>query len=181
MKKALVLLTTVMSCILFSSCDSTDGGERDRSLAGSISFRHYFITAAGTYDGTLLEYLQRDGSHLSIEKLSDTEVSLECVSEWGEETNFKISIPYIPVSGVPDNAALDYTSTEVVVIHNETEYTSVGTSIKGWIKEENFEENKNTRSNAGLDIYMPSYNCDIEIECTLDGKKLIITITSATY
>ncbi len=177
MEKAAVLIA-ILGCILFSSCEktsATDDGTRDMSLAGSISFDHYWIKATATYDGSSLDDFYYRRSYLTIEKKSNTVVSMSCDFLWGE-TNLHIYIDRIPVFGEPNNAAFDYNSEYVYVEYNDIAgYDASNVSVKGWIREALYKPNMTTA--ATRNIYRPRYTCEIEIECTIGGKLFNMVIT----
>ena len=173
MKKILFCLAVIGSSVLFSSCEPKCGQDRDMSLAGSISssFVYYSFTATGEYDGTSLgEY--RNDYDISFTKQSDTNVSMGYGGIFGEEeTAVGIYIPSIPLHGDPDNVTFDYVSDHATVVYNDVEYSSIRTSIKGWVRNENFKPEA-TRCSPAVQEFL----CEIDIECLLDGKKLKIDI-----
>lgn len=173
MKKLLLCLVTLT---LFSSCEPVS--HRDMSLAGSVSFDNYFITAMGEYGGVdlgeLVGYEEYLSSYLSIIKTSETEISLECLTTWADsETIFHITIPRIPLEGEPDDVYFDYSAPNATVIYNDIEYSPIDISVSGWITEK--LAMIDTRSSA--DPYIPTYFFEIEIRCTLNNKQLDMIIT----
>ena len=181
MKKLVIIAITVCCQILITSCDDKSDWTTfpvpppDNSLAGSISFDGYGMTANASLDGDVLDNYQVRGSWLEISKVSDTEVDMFCFSRWGE-TILKVSIPAITVLGEPYDAIFDFLSDDTTVTHDDVEYTSVITSVTGWIKcvDPPLSYIMSTRNMpASLD-----YTCDININCDLDGKILNLSITS---
>lgn len=180
MKKRLAIITAFFcSCVLTTSCNDNEtktmGYERDHSLAGSISFVGYKMEAEGSYAENVLENFQYDLSHLDIRKVSDTEIMLFCFSKWGE-TTYKILVPIVSVLGEPHNATFDYSSNDATVTSNDTEYTSISATIKGWIKEINIQQSPN--NGGGSDPATPNYTCEIIINCNIEGQVLSLKITS---
>jgi hypothetical protein len=146
------------------------------TLAGSISFGHYYFIAVGEYDSTSLgEYSYNIYSEgMNLLKQSDTEVSMDCYTEWGEtKTSIEIKIPNIPLDGEHDNVIFDYTSKNASVFFDNTEYNPVDVSIKGWIRNKQFKP-KITRGEPVTQTYL----LEIEIDCVLDDKPLHLTLTS---
>lgn len=178
-KKSTIITAIICACIFITSCNDnetkTTGYERDKSLAGSISFVGYKIEAEGLYSEIVLENFKYDLSHLSIKKVSDTEVAFFCFSKWGE-TTLKVSIPLIIVSGSPHDATFDYSSNDATITYNNTEHTSISATINGWIKETNVQQSSNYRGSS--DPATPDYTCEIIINCNIDGKALNLKITS---
>jgi len=176
MKNIIGITAFICYSLFLSSCgDNADefppGFTRDKSLAGSIAFSRYAIEVTGVYEGIELQSNPHTtGNILALFKLSDTEVSLLCHTEWEDHT-FRISIPYLPVFGEPSDASFDYTSGEAMLTHNELEYNSVDVKVNGWIT----EVEPNTRNSP----HRPKYKSNITIDCCPDGKKLSLLITYA--
>ena len=177
----------LFSCLLAAACNDDDDGERttccyepDRSLAGSISLINWYkMGAEGSYDGSTLDNYEYDMSSLDFDKVSDTKVRLYCLSTWGE-TTLAITIPEITVSGKPYDVTFDCSCGETTVIYDDVEYTSVSTAINGWIK---LAEPPGVSLENDGDISRdspatPDYNCDINIDCNVEGKMLSLKITS---
>ncbi len=177
MRKLIIITTVICGLIITSSCNHDETRtiihERDHSLAGSISFDGYYMVAEGSFDGDELDGFQYELSQLNLYKVSDTEVEMFCSSRW-DQTTLEISIPLIAVSGKPHDATFDYSTDDVSVTYDNIEYTSVSTTINGWIKEVSF-----TRS-SDSDVATPDYTCNIIINCDLNGKRLSLIITYAS-
>ena len=176
-KKSTIITAIICCCIFITSCNDTKtiGYERDKSLAGSISFVGYKMEAEGLYSEIVLENFQYGLSHLDIRKVSDTEVSFFCFSKWGE-TTLKVDIPLIIVSGKPHDATFDYSSNDATVTYNNIEHTPIRATINGWIKETNVQQSSNNKGSS--DPATPHYTCEIIINCNIDGKALNLKITS---
>lgn len=188
MKKIILIMTVMIcGCLFTTSCDKEEEEEvlhtggpypRDTSLAGSVSFTpsQYIIEAEGVYGKTILKDLESNESILDTDKVSDTEIALDCQIIWGE-TIFNISIPKIPLAGVAYDATFDYKSEAATVTYNDNKYAAVSTSIKGWIKEVPMKANKSSTKNISKEIAPNFYECEININCTIDGKPLSLKIT----
>ncbi|NDV58636.1 hypothetical protein [Bacteroides sp. 519] len=173
MTKVYLVLTMIFSYIMVSSCTNevmhTDLVPDRGTLTGSISFSTYYYMngAEGVYNGKGLEDYQPWSSFFYIKKVSEKEVSIHCVPKWGTST-LDIFVPLVPVNGKPHNATFDYSTKDAVIKCNTDKEETAEVSIKGWIKEEGF-----TR-----DIHIPNYECEIEIDCTVNQERLKIKITS---
>lgn len=178
-KRQIIITAIIYGCIFITSCNDNETKttvyERDNSLAGSISFSGYKMEAEGLYSEFALENFQYDQSHLTIGKVSDTEVAFFCFSKW-DETILKVNIPLITLSGTPHDATFDYSSNDATITYNNTEHTSISATINGWIKETNVQQSSNNR--GGSDPATPDYTCEIIINCNIDGKALTLKITS---
>ncbi len=180
-KLAIIIAIAVLCQILTTSCDDKTEWialpipPPDNSLAGSIDVPGYRMTLEGSLDGRALDNYQIDGSWLDISKISDNKVDLLCFSVWGE-TMLKVPIPVITVLGEPYDAIFDYLSDDTTVTCDDVEYTSVVTSVTGWIRRENVPLSyiMGSRSEPTL----PIYTCEIIINCDIDGKILNLKITS---
>lgn len=188
MKKITSIMTALLCCALFTtSCHTddeigqTDNYPRDTSLAGSVSFSpsQSIIVAEGIYGETILKDLVSNQSRLDTDKVSDTKIGLDCHIIWGA-TEFNISIPKIPLSGVAYDATFDYTSDAASVTYNDNQYHAVKTTIKGWIKEVPLDVNKSLSKSVSHDIAPIFYECEITITCTIDEKPLNIKITEVS-
>lgn len=112
-----------------------------------------------------------------IKEASDSVISFSCEYKFGGEIT-KISIPKIPITGKNFNVAFNHESSEGTVRHRNTEYTSVLTSVTGWINEPSIlkDQSKNnhpTKTSPAIWIY----EYQIDITCILDGKTLHIKTT----
>ncbi len=176
MKKLLFYFVAIVNCILFSSCSDMFGCgvERDMTLAGSITSgsTEYPFIATGEYDGSPLgEYSDSYGPVFN--KISDTNISMNCHTRWGEtEMIIDIIIPSIPLNGEPDNVTFDFTSANATVSYDGIEYSPVEMSVKGGIRNVDFIPDATRCSPA---IY--EFLCEIDMECLLDGKKLKLNLT----
>lgn len=178
--KKIYLLALVMVCSSFLSCKENDSPvftedpPPDSTLAGSISFNDYRITAEGTYDGTKLKAFDVD-SFMDIVKVSDTEVSFNCRPMWSD-SEYKIVIPSIKVSGEPYNVAFDSTSANATVWYKETQYVGCEASVNGWIKRKSVNLSP-ASSHDGMP-YPMEYTCAITISAEVSGKMLQVEILS---
>lgn len=174
----------ICGCLFTTSCNkeedewqSTSGPfPRDTSLAGSVSLSQYIIEAEGGYGEIILKDMKSNESRLNIDKVSDTEIALYCHMIW-KETKFNISIPKIPLAGVAYDATFDYKSETATVTYNDNKYATVSTSIKGWIKEVPMKVNKSSNKSTKDSPAPFFYKCEININCTIDGKPLNLKIT----
>ena len=179
MKRLALIAVIICGCIL-TACDNNDdethtlGYERDNTLAGSISFAGYKMVANGVYEENVLDGFQYNLSHITIDKVSDTEVMLFCYSKWGE-TTIKVLIPVILVSGEPHNVTFDYSSNDAMITYDDVESPLSGVTINGWIKEVLADESSNNGGDE--DPATPHYLCDIVINC---AEVLTLEITSVT-
>lgn len=186
MKKITSIMTALLCCALFTtSCHTddeigqTDNYPRDTSLAGSVYMNSYkVIKAEGTFDGKVLDNLESDISIFDVTKDSDTDIALQCLTEWGNQV-FEVNIRCIPLSGIAYDVTFDHTS-GAGVIYNGHRYTPY-TTVKGWIKKVDTKSDKSLNGYITKDIAIFSYDCDIEISCTLDDKPLRLKITSINY
>jgi hypothetical protein len=179
MKKSVIIFAMIYGCLLALSCNDNEtnimGYERDNSLAGSISFVGYKMEAKALYNDQALDNFQYDLSHIDVRKVSDNEVFLFCFSKW-DDTTLIISIPVVAVLGQPHDAIFDYLSNDATVTYNGIEYTSINSTIKGSIKE--IETQQSSDNDGGSDPATPSYDCEINIECNVNGKVLNFKILS---
>ncbi len=194
MQKLITIATIIGGSLLAISCEQHTGGwERDLSLAGSVSFYfgpYYIKEATCTYDGEVPGELHYLKSTVYTQKVSDTEVSLSCVAQWGAAT-FKVSIPVMALSGEPYNVTFDYTSEDATVVYIDGTAAPVSDSatatIAGWIKEPVMLRTStgsaagNLDSSSDSDPAIPEYTCDINIGSTLNGVPLNIRITDISH
>lgn len=187
MKRLVIPIAIIIFSCTFLSCQKEEGLDhpdfkRDTTLAGSVSsiFHATHMDVEGTFNETTLGYLEKNNSFFDINKVSDTVISFRCAYEFdgeSDEVTF-ISIPKIPLTGKPFDAAFNHASSDVIVHHRNIEYSSVLTSVKGWIKELSIIENRarnniSTKTSPAIWIY----DYQIDITCVLDGKILNIKTT----
>lgn len=186
MKKIIRIMTVIIcSCLFTTSCHTddeigqTDNYPRDTSLAGSVYMNSYkVIEAEGTFDGKTLDNLESNISIFDVDKDSDTAITLHCLTEWGDQV-FEVNMGLIQLSGIAYDVTFDHTS-ETGVIYNGHRYTP-NTTVKGWIKKVGTKSDKSLNGYITKDIAIFSYNCDIEISCTIDDKPLRLKIKSINY
>jgi hypothetical protein len=180
MKKLAVILAFVACWAISISCGSPkfDYDDYDNSLTGSISYM-FRADAEGIFDGVL--FFPDDNSpavhaFCSISKVSNNTVyfwcNLESLVENDEWKTSSIHIPELPITGEPYDVAFDYTSSEASVSHDETEYKPVNVTIQGWMRDTGTFLDYTRKS----PIY-PEFDCDITINCTIDGKELEMKIS----
>lgn len=182
MKNIIALMMLFICGCCFSSCDFThtrDNYPIDSTLAGSINYGHYTVGAEGSYDGVELGFASQVA--IEVSKVSDNEISLMCRAGWSTLVTepwenakiIEVSIPKIPLSGRPFDVMFDHESNDAKVLYNQTKYTDVKTSVKGRVKDEQMISSINTRT-----LWNPKYNCEINIDCVVDGKAVSLKITS---
>lgn len=178
MKKIAVFLPLLICGLFTLSCkeNAEESGiyPPDKSLAGSVHIDAYRFEAKAKYDGTELDGFKYDTGLLVVDKKADTEVNLMCSSKWNN-IPLKIYIPKIVLSGKSYDVTFDSTSNESTVSFDNKDYTSVPTTVKGWIRQTDYAPtNKTTRTSPARNSYL----CEINIECTIDGKVLSFIISS---
>lgn len=181
--KQLIIPIIILSCTFFS-CEKevwhqTDNYPQDTTLAGSVSFYANRMNAEGIFNETALDTLENYGSSFTIKKVSDTVISFSCKYIFGGKDGEVtiISIPEIPITGRSFDVAFNHASSEVGVKHLNREYTSVLTSVKGWIKEPSIIKDRTKTKLSTKDIRLYYYDYQIDITCVLDGKILNIKTT----
>ena len=206
MKK--VLSGIVIAGLLFAACDdrisdtpkdtSTDvscGGEseeeseneaddeyitddyKDTTLAGSVTLYTFYRikTAQAFFDNVELKGLKEENT-FHMGKVAANKVSMFCNTQWGEDV-LKISIPGFILTGKRWDVQFNDLNQLTEVEFKGVKYTSVNCSISGWIKlaETKTISDITPKSPATLD-----YDCEINIECLLNSKKLTLKILDIT-
>lgn len=185
MKKLIIPIAILIFSGTFLSCEKEYSSildfKADTTLAGSVIFDAQQMDVEGTFDSTELGAVPYYSSIFSVNKVSDSVISLRCTyrfdSQDGEATI--ISIPKIPITGRPFDVAFNHASSEVTVQYRNTEYTSVLTSVKGWIKDIDHLKKVQSVNNYATKTspVMHSFDYQIDVTCVLDGKILNITTT----
>ena len=176
MKKLLLLLVLFVT---ISSCDNGDGSEeRGEALASSVhTFGSYSMEGEWSFDGNTLE-LSGENNLIRIESETDTSVSLRCYVTIPDpsESSLRYSVVSnaIFLAGEPGNVTFDYPNKSITFSERLSETSqlvhSIDASVKGWIK----------RDRPNLTRLTPAtwpYDCNINIECEVDGKPLKLHIT----
>lgn len=175
------LIKAFVLCVLLISCDQVeeygwDNGSfpRDTSLAGTVSDGaefYYQGTVVCKYNGnTICDGISDYGMDLG--KVSDQEVSLSCVVG-NADSAVHVSIPIIPLYGVPSDASLDYSTSDGVVRINGIDYSSVTLSVRGWIRDTQIPKSR-------YSPYRPNYECDISITGKVADKDFALTMSGTT-
>lgn len=116
-----------------------------------------------------------DNGNMSITKVSDQEVALFCFAQ-SDEAAVKISIPRVAVAGLPHDATFDSTVNDAAVALDEQEFMSVRSTVKGRIKE--VETRRSSDRGNDPDPATPAYECDISIQCEMEGGVLNFKVLS---
>lgn len=181
MKRLIIPIAIIIFSCVFFSCQKarTDDYPRDTTLAGSVNFYANHMNVEGSFNEIALDTLESYGSSFTIKKVSDTVISFSCTYMFGGKDGevTEISIPKIPITGRSFDVAFNHSSSEATVRHLNTEYTSVITSVKGWIKEPSIIKDQAKAKLATKDIRLYLYDYQIDITCVLDGKTLKIKTT----
>lgn len=183
MKKIALLLPLLIFSLSFWSCnddtEQTDTYQPDTSLAGSVYMEGYTILEAqGAYNGIALNDLQPKKCFLDVWKVSDTEIYMYVIIV-ADGTTLRVQIPIIPLTGKTYDVAFDHIFSDAFINFNESKYSAVAGSVKGWIRKKSTDDSAKSancaKSRTTLAQY--DYDCEITIECVIDGKLLTLKIT----
>lgn len=181
MKKIALLLPLLICSLVFASCntDETDTAPPDTSLAGSVYMEGYTILEAqGTYNGIAFNNIQPKQCFLDVWEVSDTEIYIYAIIV-ADGTTFRVQIPIIPLTGKTYDVAFDHTFSDAFINFNESKYSAVAGSVKGWIRKKSTDDSAKSanyaKSRTTLAQY--DYDCEINIECVIDGNLLTLKIT----
>lgn len=175
MKNLLIPTICLLCCLMSAQSCNTDNGEmtleieRDTTLAGSVSLTQiYYFTAECSYDGEVLDGFTDYLSHIGIYKCTDTSIGIFCGGTWGD-TTIRLSVEDIPVSGKAGDVTFNFSTDSCAVSFNESGYESVSANVNGYIREIPITKD---------DPAAPDYDCAIDFQCEVDGKPLLLEITS---
>lgn len=182
MKRLIISLTIIILSCTFFSCEKEVSDQKpNRNLAGSVEFQANVMDAEGMFDSKAIGTIEHHKSLFNVHRKSDTVISFRCEymfsGEGGKVTI--ISVPEIPLTGKIFDVTFNHTSSNVTVFHRNVEYTSVITSINGWIKDIDHTNKVHAQNSYRTkDSYsLPFYDYQIDITCVLDGKILNIKTT----
>lgn len=180
MKILFKYLTAVVGlCVLLTSCLEDDGMEdgsfpRDMSIAGTVSDGYIFYqgTVECKHDGQIICDGTR-GYNMHLIKVSDQSVDLWFKLGYYKDTVVTVSIPNIPLSGVPSDANFDHTTSQGVVGVNNVEYSSVTLNARGWIRDTRILKSR-------FSPYRPDYDSEISITGKVAEKDFSLTMSGST-
>ena len=149
----------------------------DTTLAGSVTlYTSYRIkTAQAFFDNVELKGLKEENA-FNLNKVSANKVSMYCKTQWGEDV-LKIRIPGFILTGKRWDVQFSDSNQLTEVDFKGVKYTSVNCSISGWIK---LAETKTMSDITTKSPATPDYDCEINIECLLNSKKLTLKILDIT-
>ena len=175
MKNLLIPAVCLLCCLKSAQSCNTDNGEmtlgieRDTTLAGSVSFVNaYYFTAECTYDGKVLDGFIDYMSMIDVHNCTDSSINILCGGTWGD-TRINLYVEDIPVFGKAGDVAFEHTTDRNTVRINKSSYEYVSTYVKGYIREIPITKD---------DPATPDYDCAIDFQCEVDGKPLLLKITS---
>lgn len=176
MKTLFKYLTVVVSAsVLLTACWEEVPGEfeQDKSIAGTVS------EGRTMYNGTIDCKHDReticDGTRryiIDLTKVSDQEVDLWFALNY-TDTLVRVSIPKIPLSGIPWDASFDHSTSQGVVSINDIEYSSVTLLVRGWIRDTEM-------LNSRFSPYIPSYDSQISISGKVANKDFVLNMNGKT-
>jgi hypothetical protein len=134
------------------------------------------MEAEGSYDGVPIE-ISEYNNEINIDPDRETYISFSCFI-WNSESrsgvpSYEIIIPTILLSGKLYDVTLNNVFPAGEVWIDGTGHRPETISIEGWIKRD--------LSLTRLDPAFWPYDCDIDIECEVDGKPLELHITRMNY
>ncbi len=178
-----IALLMLLTCL--AGCDGSRNDcewliEYRNTLAGSIANMggSYRMEIEASFGGVLLENYKDYGCLMDIGGTGNI-ADMLIVINLSDETHFTVSIPEIPLLGEPHDVDFDNTSDDITVHygkrdpdaedvwHDIVERTSLTATIEGWIKID-----EGTRCSPAIN----DYNCDINFECVVDDKPLVLKI-----
>lgn len=122
-----------------------------------------------------ITFLPGRESLLFISQISDTEVLLGYSSVWVGDHYLGVDIPCLTVSGQPYDVHFEQTDVVTSVWYGGREYPATGSFISGWIKGKSRVGKSNSAHNSPAS---PSFDCEINIDCTWPDNTLTMKITS---
>lgn len=190
MKKTTTLKITIGLIVFLFAFSCSDGAHvivdppsNHPLVKRLILIRNYpIMEAEGSYDGVTLEEMDSDTSLIAFRDCNTPEpfVEMGCRVTWGE-TTYTINIPSIFLEGEatdPFFITFDDTSEKTTItINNDKRYSSIHSTISGWIKPR-LKETLKTSTTTRSGYRGPEVLCEINISCIVEGKTLNLKITS---
>lgn len=176
MKKT-ALLTALMALSL--GCNKEEKPQYEAVLSDSIYASDYSMEGEWSFDGTRVE-LSEENSQISISatnSIRGSYIDLTCNIAEGDERIFMqgIGIGSVLLSGEPGDVTFNLPRAIITYREKFSETADLVyrpyATVKGWIR---------TDLSAFTRLGVPvrhSYNCEIDIECEIDGKPLKVHIT----
>ena len=164
MKNLLIPAVCLLCCLTSAQSCNTDNGE----MTLGIERDTYYFTAECTYDGKVLDGFIDYMSMIDVHNCTDSSINILCGGTWGD-TRINLYVEDIPVFGKAGDVAFEHTTDRNTVRINKSSYEYVSTYVKGYIREIPITKD---------DPATPDYDCAIDFQCEVDGKPLLLKITS---
>ncbi len=170
--KKIILIAIFALCL---ACDKRHE-KPENTLANSVRASGYSMEGEWSFDGVSMQ-LTGENSFIEIDPVNDTSITLHCgiLTEDRSNPSCSIILYRISLSGEPGDVSFyEQESLQLTERYNETVnlvHDPVTATVDGWIKKES-----QYATRLGLPVEWP-YNCDINIECEVEGKSLKLHIT----
>lgn len=178
--RCLFLILAVIGIVHFSSCGKEPNVPPEETLNNSVIASGYWMAGTWSFEG-VSEVLNPENSFIDIRPLAHPSfISLYCCvmmpNEKGFLFKYAVDINVIDLIGEPGDVSFSSADNNIIFMERTsdttvTHYDPVPATVSGWIKR---DDRQNTRLSP---VLPPPYDCDINIECEVDGKPLKIHIT----